>query len=262
MVFISMTSDDLLKRTAQYQIQYSPSKHSRRHASQEETSPLSPEIISIRHNPDGTTENITRVGSSSLYRSLADATAADDEESREAQIPDDFSLENADSFQVTCECSDDEDNPRASRRPPNRLGSFRFESSDNDDSEDEDRPWPDDYLLGAPTREVPAHRLERRTEASRFSISNDLEVAQEAAQEATQEAVRAVGGGLMTPHCKFFIERDKSKCTIRFTPEVSGRFILLKLWSPTRETSGNIDIQNVIVKGYAGSRFFPSNKMR
>ena len=48
MVFISMSSDDLLARTAQYQIQYSPPRP-RRSGSRE-----LPPIMSIRHNDDGT----------------------------------------------------------------------------------------------------------------------------------------------------------------------------------------------------------------
>lgn len=260
-----MTSDDLLNRTAQYQIQYSPSK-SRRRPSQDETT-LAPGIFSVRHNPDGSIENITRIANNSarLRQRLSEGSPSDDEDSRQAQIPDDFAQENSDSFQVTCVCSDDEDDIRP-RRPPNRIGSLRFEESDNDDSEDElDLAWdavPDGRPNSTVPRDIAPQRSERRSEASRFSISQDLEAAQDAAQEATQEAVRAVGGGLMSPLCKFFIERDKSKCTIKFTPEVSGRFILLKLWSPIHERGGNIDIQNIIVKGFAGPRFFPAGKMR
>jgi hypothetical protein len=36
----------------------------------------------------------------------------------------------------------------------------------------------------------------------------------------------------------------------------SGRFILIKLWSPRAD--GNIDIESIIAHGYAGPRFFPS----
>jgi hypothetical protein len=89
-----------------------------------------------------------------------------------------------------------------------------------------------------------------------------LAEAAEASQFATQEPVRAVGGELMAPHARFFIERDKSKCTVKFDPPVSGRFILLKMWSPHHSASSNIDIQSVVAKGYAGPRFFPAVQMR
>jgi len=66
----------------------------------------------------------------------------------------------------------------------------------------------------------------------------------------------------MAPHARFFIERDKSKCTVRFDPPVSGRFILLKMWSPHHSPSGNIDIQSVVARGFAGPRFFPAVSLR
>jgi hypothetical protein len=66
----------------------------------------------------------------------------------------------------------------------------------------------------------------------------------------------------MAPHARFFIERDKSKCTVKFDPPVSGRFILLKMWSPQHTPGGNIDIQSVVAKGFAGPRFFPAVTLR
>lgn len=92
--------------------------------------------------------------------------------------------------------------------------------------------------------------------------SATLAEAAEASQLATQEAVRAVGGGLMAPHARFFIEKDKDRCIIRFDPPVSGRFILLKMWNPHHDPSRNIDIQGVIAKGFAGPRYFPSVDLR
>jgi hypothetical protein len=88
-----------------------------------------------------------------------------------------------------------------------------------------------------------------------------LDEAQEAHQIATQEALRAVGGELMVPLTRFHIEKSKNKCAIHFDPPVSGRFILLKMWSPNHDPSKNIDIQAVIAKGFAGPRFFPSTEM-
>ncbi|KAF2275205.1 uncharacterized protein EI97DRAFT_434442 [Westerdykella ornata] len=65
---------------------------------------------------------------------------------------------------------------------------------------------------------------------------------------------------LITPHAKFFIAKHKSKITIKFHPAVSGRFVLLKFWSPTHD--GNIDIESVQFYGYSGPRFFPAVQMR
>ncbi|KAI0480304.1 hypothetical protein GGR56DRAFT_625557 [Xylariaceae sp. FL0804] len=243
MVFVSMTSDRLLARTAQYQIQYAASRSSRR--TDRDSQPLAP-IVSIRHNEDGSSMTRSQVRARRLYNlGLED----EDNDFRVAQIPSEFSF-SPPPFHVTTECSDDEaDNayPPGDWRALNRIGSLPFESDSSDD------PGPDDFSFSGTD-----YRLRRRRNRS----SNALAEAAEAAQVATQEAVRAVGGELMVPHARFFIERHKSKCTIKFDPPVSGRFILLKMWSPQRDPHANIDIQAVIAKGFAGPRFFPSVEVR
>ncbi|TVY39095.1 hypothetical protein LOCC1_G005271 [Lachnellula occidentalis] len=267
MVFISMTSDDLLARTAQYQIQYSPPRD-RRSAS--ERSNELPPIRSIRHlddsqmTPAQAAEARSRIhddGSMTVAqaraRRLYDIGLRDDDcDYRTAQIPSDFTT-NAPPFQVTTECSDSEDDDATARqrhRSLHRLmgASLRFEDSDSDNSGQ--LLLPEDIDYSSPL----SPGITRRETASNITLSE----AAEASQIATQEAVRAVGGELMAPHARFFIERDKSKCTVRFDPPVSGRFILLKMWSPHHSPSGNIDIQSVVAKGFAGPRFFPAVTMR
>ncbi|KAK6210298.1 hypothetical protein QIS74_11882 [Colletotrichum tabaci] len=245
MVFVSMNQDETLKRTAQYEIQYAPSRSGRPSA----TRALAP-IISIRHHEDGTTVTRTHTRQRRLY-----SLGHDDEENvqRTAQIPTEFSS-HLPPFDITTECSyeetDDEDTPRnpVNRRAPNRIGSLPFESDSSDDGNPfaSDEYGFEDYSFA-----------NRRRDAADMSA----EVA-EANQTATQEAVRAVGGELMAPHAKFFIEKDKSKCTIRFDPPVSGRFLLLKMWSSSRASGSNIDIQAVLTKGFAGPRYFPAVELR
>ncbi|KAI1815297.1 hypothetical protein GGS20DRAFT_544363 [Poronia punctata] len=246
MVFVSMASDHLLSRTAQYQIQYSPPRSSSRRVGRG-LEPLNP-IISIRHNADGTTMTRAQVRARRLYHmGLEDE---DHEQQGVAQIPSEFNLAPA-PFQVTTECSDDEaDEPNArtlNARAPNRIGSLPFESDSDDDAES------DAFSLS---------RADYQSRRRRNRSSMALAEAAEAAQLATQEAVRAVGGELMTPHARFYIERQKSRCTIQFDPPVSGRFILLKMWNPHRSANANIDIQAVVAKGYAGPRLFPSIELR
>ncbi|KAL2074886.1 hypothetical protein VTL71DRAFT_8665 [Oculimacula yallundae] len=253
MVFISMTSDDLLTRTAQYQIQYSPARP-RRSASQRANE--LPPIMSVRHNEDGSMST-AQARARRLYNiGLED----DDCDYRTAQIPSEFT-ENTPAFQVTTECSDSEGDEPAGQSSRNRtlqrvMNTIRFEESDSsdDDNADPAGPWHEDYLLGIGR----SPRPRRRETASNITLAE----AAEASQVATQEAVRAVGGELMVPHARFFIERDKSKCTVRFDPPVSGRFILLKMWSPHHSSTGNIDIQSVVAKGFAGPRFFPAITLR
>ncbi|RDW71260.1 hypothetical protein BP6252_07823 [Coleophoma cylindrospora] len=245
MVFISMTSDDLLTRTAQYQIQYSPPRP--RRSASERANELPP-IMSIRHNDDG-----SMTTSQARARRLYDIGLQDEEcNYRTAQIPSDFTV-NTLPFQVTTECSDSEaesPSPHTRHWQSRRMApGLRFDQSESSESEDgDDHPWHDDNLPGRSTRP------RRRETASNITLAEAVE----ASQIATQEAVRAVGGELMAPHARFFIERDKSKCTVRFDPPVSGRFILLKMWSPHSSQTGNIDIQSVVAKGFAGPRYFPA----
>jgi hypothetical protein len=252
MVFISMTSDDLLARTAQYQIQYSPPRP--RPSSSQRSNDLPP-ILSIRHNDDGTLTT-----AQARARRLYNIDLEDEDcDHRTAQIPTEFT-ENAPQFQVTTECSDSEgDDPpsHTNRHRLHRVMGLRFDDSDSSDDDingTHSSPWHEEHLTGS--RRTP--RIGRREIASNITLSE----AAEASQIATQEAVRAVGGELMAPHARFFIERDKSKCTVKFDPPVSGRFILLKMWSPHHSASSNIDIQSVVARGFAGPRFFPSISLR
>ncbi|KAF2715203.1 hypothetical protein K504DRAFT_421752 [Pleomassaria siparia CBS 279.74] len=66
--------------------------------------------------------------------------------------------------------------------------------------------------------------------------------------------------GLIAPHARFFIAKHKNKITIKFHPAVSGKYVLLKLWSPTHD--GNIDIESVQFHGFSGPRFFPAVQPR
>lgn len=243
MIFVSMNQDDLLTRTTQYQIQYAPPRSGRTR----DLRALAP-IISIRHNDDGTTVTRTRLRTRPLHN------YSDDEEDNQstAQMPPDFATDPP-PFNITTECDEEEsDEPMTNmfyRRPPNRIGSLPFES----DSSDEGNPFAQDEY-GLVDAWSPAAR---RRDTQNMTLAEAANAHQQAAHEAS-----AGGSDLMVPHAKFFIEKDKSKCTIRFDPPVSGRFILLKMWSPHRESSSNIDIQAVIAKGFAGPRYFPSVELR
>lgn len=250
---MSMTLDDLLTRTAQYQIQYSPARN--RRPGSRGSNELAP-IISIRHNNDG-----SMTTAQARARRLYDIGQQDEDcDYRTAQIPSEFTT-SAPPFQVTTELSDSEEDTvttRLQRRSLHRIigGGLRFEESDSSDS---DRPQ---SLRPALSSDLSTRSQPRRRVTADITADTTLSDAVEASQIATQEAVRAVGGELMVPHARFFIERDKSKCTVRFDPPVSARFILLKMWSPQHSPSGNIDIQSVVAKGFAGPRFFSAITMR
>ncbi|KAI1268557.1 hypothetical protein F5Y18DRAFT_375867 [Xylariaceae sp. FL1019] len=240
MVFVSMTCDHLLNRTAQYQIQYAPPRSSSRSMERE-----APPVVSIRHGEDGTTMTRAQVRARRLYNIGMDD---EDNEVGVAQIPSEFNASQP-HFQVTNERSDDEEDGTNDDR-----GGRTSHLSESDSSED----TLNDFSMAMGTATHRLRRRRRRINAANAALSE----AAEAAQFATQEAVRAVGGELMKPSARFHIEHNKSKCTIRFDPPVSGRFILLKMWNPRRHANENIDIQAVICKGYAGPRFCPSIELR
>lgn len=244
MVFVSMTSDDLLTRTAQYQIQYSPS---RTRGSRSESHPELPPIMSIRHSHEASAQ--ARVGR------LYDIGVQDEKcNFRTAQIPPVFTS-HAEPFHVTIECSDSEDDEtrRSSYTRSRRSVLEPYDPSDSSDSETNEH-----YLMGGGRSGTRSGGIRRRETASNITLAE----AAEASQIATQEAIQAVGGEMMVPHARFFIERDKSKCKIRFEPPVSGRFILLKMWSPHHSPSGNIDVQSVLANGFAGPQYFPDIQLR
>lgn len=218
MVFVSMTSDDLLARTARYQIQYSSPKRSSRRLSESSTG--LPPIVSIRHNGDGT------VYTSHRPRSRQHEKDEDDDD-RQAQIPPDFTVLNSANFSVTTECSEDEEDDEDDfssphrRRNSNHRGFTVEEGSDDDDeNHDLDAPW-----LSRSLPRQPRQESSRRDTPSQITLADAVE----ASQIATQEAMKAVGGEYMAAHARFFIEKNKSKCTIKFNPPISGRFILLKM---------------------------------
>lgn len=184
-----------------------------------------------------------------------------------AQVPPEFTVAPP-PFRVTTECSDDEGEDGDSsaahyrygrRRTPNRIGSLPFES----DSGDDWAPQVDDNVSDYIRAGYPLLSGDGGSGGGGGGGGDmSLEEVVEASQLARQEAVRAVGGALMAPHARFFIDKDKSKCTIRFDPPVSGRFILLKMWNPQLDHACNIDIQGVMAKGFAGPRYFPAVDLR
>ncbi|OBT99014.2 hypothetical protein VE01_02490 [Pseudogymnoascus verrucosus] len=286
MVFISMDADDLLTRTTKYQIQYLPTPH-RRNARGNPVAAAP--VISIRHNDDGST-TATRQSPTVYTDGSAYSRPA-------AQIPTDFTDPACTPpFRVTTSCSSDTESDAGSstssrryqranrnrarerrREERERMGHALMEYGETSSEDSEEEPpapieldWTDevgDWGAAPPprSRSRSGSRGARRSQPSVVSLG--LENAIEAADEATEEAVKAVDGrgsgqGLMAPHARFFIERDKSRCRLVFEPEVSGRYILLKMWSPEVGADGNIDIQSIVVKGWCGGRWFPKVTLR
>ncbi|KAG6006628.1 hypothetical protein E4U21_006850 [Claviceps maximensis] len=268
LVFIVMDQDDILSRTAQYQIQYKNPLHNIQSddtaalqtSSERDATPR--HIVSIRHHNDGTTSTRVRHSHSHSQHPDHDPDLFDD---RVPEMPSEF-VSNQPHFNITTEYTSDEEDvfeiPRTLHRPPDRIGSLPFEMETSDSDLYTDHPFSTSDPPQSSHRQQPVspgshyHPYESARERDIFSIS--LSEAWDAHNSATQDAVRAVGGGLLVPHAKFYIEKKKSKCTIRFNPPVSGRFILLKMWSTRHDAASNIDVQTVMAKGFAGPRYFPS----
>lgn len=242
MVFVTMDHDDVLKRTAQYQIQYASKKPP---GTDEHTllgSSNIREVLSIRHHSDGSTS--ARTGRA-YFRN-------DDDEYRIAQMPREF-VTTVPHVGVTTECSLEHGEGggeirRPSRRTPNLIGNLPFEDRESDeDGSYTTHEFDIDGLLGNLPRGLSQEQLSSMT----------LSEAWEASASATQEAVRAVGGEMLVPHARFLIEKKNSTCSIRFDPPVTGRFILLKMWNSHHDPKSNIDIQTIITRGFSGPRYFP-----
>lgn len=243
MVFVSMASDEVLTRTAQYQIQYMPSPENRNVAAEQDNRIP---IMSVRHNEDGTTSSVARVRERRIYLNSRQEEAADHKTAVFPVDPLPFPVT------VATDHSDAEGplHHRRRREAPNRIGQLPFESDDSEDGENAFGSWNDEIQFEDDDDSPPP--------TYRHTQDMTLAEAAEASQLATQEAVRAVGGELLAPYAKFFIEKGKNRCTIKFDPPVSGRYILLKMYHP----SDNIDIQGVFAKGFAGPRYFPSVDLR
>lgn len=260
MVFIVIDSSELFTRTAEYQIQYLPPGEA------DQGTRAIPAYSSRR---DG--EGSSSARSELMRWVMPEDDDDEDEMGKVAHIPSEFIDIYPPPYNITTECTNDDieadvggnglfNSRTFGRRDiPNRIGSLPFESDSSDDGADLYRPPGSTWA----TFDELARGHYRRGRNARDGAANmTLAEAREASQIATQEAVRAVGGELMAPLVHFHIEKHKNKCTIRFDPPVSGRYILVKMWNPHHDPSANIDIQAIIAKGFAGPRFFPSIELR
>jgi hypothetical protein len=159
----------------------------------------------------------------------------------------------------------------------NELDDLLCSDTDDDSLSDDDEDHP-----------ITRRRLEiqRRIGSARRSMNGDLSQRRRQPPSLIDPippppvpgpAMTTSIGEVLKPHARFFIEREKSVVSIKFDPPPyvlvslcspflganftrSGRFILIKLWSP--RSDGNIDIQSIIAHGYAGPRFFPAGGFR
>ncbi|EGS20748.1 uncharacterized protein CTHT_0025840 [Thermochaetoides thermophila DSM 1495] len=291
MVFVALEADERFARTTQYQIQFQPARVQSRSGStlysqQQEDGSHIPRYYARHRRP-------YEYGAEDEDEDDDDDEDDDEEEEDEedeegdhslAQIPPEFTISH-NLHTVTTELSDDESNEDAPhrglprRRTPNRIGSLSFESESSDDGMGpnwEGRHFP----MWAPLTEntfgsgrhhhYGSHGSASRAAASSSShgpassgrSSREIQPSTggSGTQDVAQDSARSNGNSeLLSPLAHFFIKKGKSRCTIHFDPPISARYLLLKMWCPEGDGCGkNIDIQAVIVKGFAGPRFSPA----
>ncbi|KAL2002604.1 hypothetical protein VTN02DRAFT_6414 [Thermoascus thermophilus] len=250
MIFVSMTSDELLARTAQYQIQYSPSRRrpyrNRRHGTQP-----SEEYLNSYRSPLQSLERTVLADPDMYSDSEIDSTVFATTRAGPPTHQDPTS-----EFRVTTEYDDKSEDGDEEQESDEELSGaaeiqrmYMAQMEDFLCPEDEDSESDDDSNeLGAYNRGRLEMRRRMRAAHRQSSVDDSLRRRRSQAPE------------VMKPHARFFIEREKSMVSIKFDPPPSGRFILIKLWSPY--SGGNIDIQSIVAHGFAGPRFFPAGEFR
>ncbi|KAF7596288.1 hypothetical protein BBP40_002432 [Aspergillus hancockii] len=267
MVFVSMTSDELLARTAQYQIQCT-SRWNRRHR-RSGMQPSQEYLNSYRHPLQSLTGRNSQ--------SESDTDISDPNGLNAGNIP-----EPMPDFRITTEYderseNDNHDDQEHGNNIPSLVDIERIQmdpidddflcsESDESDSDDETSEL-STYnrrrreLLRRVTSMRRQYVLERNGQPRRHPIPSTIQPMHFAPSGPhTGSDAQTPNQEFLQPHARFYIERTKSMVSIKFDPPPSGRYILIKLWSP--HSGSNIDIQSIIAHGYAGPRFFPAGGFR
>ncbi|OGM40008.1 hypothetical protein ABOM_011192 [Aspergillus bombycis] len=267
MVFVSMTSDELLTRTAQYQIQYTSPRRSRRNC-RTGMQPSQEYLNAYRHP-------LRSLAGRDSY-SESDTDISDPTGLNAGTIPDPMSgFRIVTDYDERSEDGHDGDQRYVNDLPPladvERLQMDQMEDdflcSDSDDSDsDEDTSELDTYnrrrreLLRRVASTRRRYVMERNGQPRRRPVPSIIQPIPSPSGPHAGSDAQNLDLELLKPHARFFIERTKSMVSITFDPPPSGRYILIKLWSP--HNGGNIDIQSIIAHGYAGPRFFPAGGFR
>ncbi|GKZ35016.1 hypothetical protein AbraIFM66950_005455 [Aspergillus brasiliensis] len=268
MVFVSMSCDEVLARTAAFEVQWESTRPFARHLpggmqpSQEYLNAYRPPLQSLGRGP------VIGHSSDSESDSTDEPGAV---EPSTSNVPDSTS-----EFRVTTEYGEQSDarHDRDDHMDDDELLSITDTDSVPMGRMDEDIICSDsDMSLSDDDSNVSTftrrqRELSRRIRAMRrrYAAERDGQARRRPYLTMPPPGLRPEGTlgsespQLMKPHARFFIERNKSMVSIKFDPPPSGRYILVKLWSP--HSGKNIDIQSIIAYGYAGTRFFPALSFR
>ncbi|KAF2639046.1 hypothetical protein P280DRAFT_403648 [Massarina eburnea CBS 473.64] len=294
LIFVAMSADDLEKNTAAYKIDYA----SRSPTTSPSPSPSDDQLISLREaieDPDvleqsrqGMEEQIERLRLRTRQLQTELTPLLDEDRNRRRRtnvnvtesdeaLPDNcpYHIEDEEPsaagvsaptpppFTITTEDDQEDSEDNATMSPAvmaDRLRRERRWRPESDEEEGNESSARVPLLRRARALDSLENFNERRWRSHRLSIDPIRATRLRAPSriEPTEEEIDAKG--LIEPHARFFIARNKNKITIKFHPAISGKYVLLKLWSPTHD--GNIDIESVQFHGYSGPRFFPAVQLR
>ncbi|PGH10126.1 hypothetical protein AJ80_07577 [Polytolypa hystricis UAMH7299] len=265
MIFVSMTSDDLLARACKYRpIRERGSRERRPHARG---------YISQRY------PYLTRPPLQSLERTSAPSPDpwSDSDNDLTAVPPSTTTTAgpSASDFRVTTSFDDKSEDDQSAEEDVAAA-----DSSSSSESEDTSRGGhaeaefletdSDDYAGETQTALIRRRLMMRRRLREAMNSTEERERGRrQGPAAATVEPSSMFGHApssqqhveALAPHAQFsFADQKKNMVSIKFDPPVSGRFILIRLWS--RYGGPNIDIQSVVAHGFAGPRFFPSIELR
>lgn len=209
MVFVSMTSDELLARTAQYQIQYS--SHRRRRRSRRSGLQPSQEYLTAFRSPLQSLDRTVLMGPASH------APSDNENAARNANDP------QAD-FRITTEYDENsEDNLFMEREEDDGPSVAELERiqeeedicSDSEDSISEDEDLDDTNMGNVHRRRIELQRLQSMQRRRPASLVNPIPPPSSAPAGASGVSTNVE---VLKPHARFFIEREKSMVSIKFDP--------------------------------------------
>ncbi|CAG8036605.1 unnamed protein product [Penicillium salamii] len=232
MVFVAMSTDDPFTRTAESHMQYSSRWRRRPRRS---GLPPSEEYLSGFRPPLQNIERTILTGPDSHY-------------------PLDISEDPRAQFRITTEYHENkEDNAYSDNEEEAPLEfSTQEEPAERYTSDTDDTPSDEDDM----------HYLRRRVIQNQHRAAVNRHSENRSRREpslvpSNSDDSTPPPTDVLKPLARFFLERERNIVTIKFDPPPSGRYILIKLWSPYPH-EGSINIESIIAHGYAGPRFFPS----
>ncbi|KAL4890450.1 hypothetical protein BDV59DRAFT_184541 [Aspergillus ambiguus] len=261
MVFVSMTSDELLARTARYNIHHTSLRRRNRRGAMQP----SEEYLNAYRTPLQALERTPLLGSEARSESETDFNELGGPNTGDPTDP-------MSEFTVSTEYDEQSGNIESSGMEREDLPSItQIERLHMDQMEDDllcsesEESESDDDATSTSTYSRRRRELQRRVRMMRRQYAMEREG--HPRRRLIPSIIQLAGSResdpdhqVLKPHARFFIERTKSMVTLNFDPPPSGRYILVKLWSP--HSGGNIDIQSIIAHGFAGPRFFPAQQVR